>query len=371
VAWALLLGNALACAPGNASGQRDDGEVLYVASAPDGTVARHDPQSGRMLGVSLPGGSGPTRVLAGEGGLLTLALGAPSYGLLTHVAPRGGGWAARPVPLEPGARAAAAATDGGPRAAVVYHPGNDDARAAMQVPPPGLCRLAIVDTRTGAPVRTGPLCATGEVVQSDALAVETGRGASGTVYVGLWRPQEGAGGRVLAIDLSTGTVTAAARLAGVPGALRLIPAAAGGGPSGALYCIETLSADTSGNGDTWRLLRLRGDTLEVEGAAPLQWGLVAPAVSPEGATLYALAAPVSLLRSVVVQVDPDSGQAHVVATLPGLAYGLAVTRDRVFVPEASGDRLWVLDRRGSGTLPPRTVPTSRGAVGLALGPPLE
>src|SRR3712207_3885577 len=110
----------VACTRPDASRQRATGEVLYVANSREGTVTQYDPQTGRRVGGPVPAGRAPMRLLAGEGGLLAMTLGAGAYGRLTHVTRRGG-WEARPVPLEPAAQVTAMAGDGGAWAAIVYH----------------------------------------------------------------------------------------------------------------------------------------------------------------------------------------------------------------------------------------------------------
>jgi hypothetical protein len=418
------------------------------------------------------------RVVAGAGGLLVVSADARQFGMLTHVARRGGVWTARPVALAPGAQVTMLAGSGGPLAAVVYvvpagarvparsGPGVNAATGAALGPV--TCWLAIVDLRSGRAVQTHPACGRDETVTglavvakraqppvtgtapptpagdgvvrpvdapwtANAASTTGGRGEAApaaptpeaTVYVGLWRSPErqrslGAdpaadhdapGGRLLALDAGTGTVLASAPLAGAVHALLPGPhgrrAAATADsqvtsnptaaattpvtPDALLYGIEAVSLDPVGitgaamlpgesDGDCWRLLRLRGDTLEVEHALPLPWALVSPALPADGRALYGLASRRSPTYNTVVEVDLASGAIHQLGVLTGNVLDLAATHERVYASSADDHQLWVLERtrdRRQGWMPAswigrpiHRVPTGRTPTGLALGPVL-
>jgi hypothetical protein len=112
-------------------------------------------------------------------------------GGLTHVVRAGGGWAARPVPLEPGARARLLAAAGD--AAVVAYAGpppapEPDPRTGPS--PAGGCRLALVDLRTDTAAPAPLVCHAGETITGVALErTPDGPGA----YLALAGPQGGRG----------------------------------------------------------------------------------------------------------------------------------------------------------------------------------
>jgi hypothetical protein len=298
---------------------------------------------------------------------------------LTRVALRGGRWVAGPLPLEPGARPLRLAGDGGRYAVVAYAvavaPG-DSGRAASVSP----CRLALIDLRRAAVVRASAACAPGE--QVTALAAGTDEGGP-LAYLGLWGPGRGGGGRIVALDAAAGGVVAAYRLAGPPGrpggpeapaALALAP-----GPDGTgrrLYAL-TAALDAAGapagdlttkmaEAEAWRLLGLHPATLVPESEHPLPRAAVWLAVAPDGRDAYVsdnagTAPPGGLLQ----RVDLTSGATAAIGHRPGLgAAGLAVTADRVYVPDTAGDRLWVIDRAGRSVA---SVPVGRRPLGITLG----
>ena len=195
---------------------------LYVASTGDGTITQLDSASGRVVGAPLPAGPSPWQIATGPGGSL-MALSHPPQGGggLTHLVHTAGGWEARPVPLEPHARPTSLAGDGGPYAAVAYRVQDNDPAVAPQP-----CRLALLDVRLGVVERTSTPCGVADSVLD--LAFE--RDPAGPVaYLAMWRwPAAGGGrgaagaGRVVALDLATGTSAAVLPLAGAP--LLVVPA---------------------------------------------------------------------------------------------------------------------------------------------------
>ena len=101
-------------------------------------------------------------------------------------------------------------------------------------------------------------------------------------------------------------------------------------------------------------------TLAPEGDLPLPAPPGRVALAPDGAAAYALTA----FGTVLLRLDPAAGTVTRLAELPGRAITLAVTRDRIYVPNPYGSEVWALDRR-SGRLA-RTIPVGRGPLGVAL-----
>jgi hypothetical protein len=89
------------------------------------------------------------------------------------------------------------------------------------------------------------------------------------------------------------------------------------------------------------------------------------AVAPEGDAAYVLQ-PRTGGRTTLLHLDLRAGALVPLVTLPGLALGLAVTPERVYVTHADGDEVWVVRRSGQVGA---TIPVGRGPVALALEPP--
>jgi hypothetical protein len=376
----VALGGALltACAPPD-RGAAGAPALLYVANGLDGTVTRLDARSGRALGPALPAGPAPAQVAAGLGGaLVVLAAGPLEPGgptPLTHVAPTAGGWAARAVALEPRATGVLLAGEGGPQAVVAYHAPGPDAGGGGPV-----CRLAVVDARTGDLTRTHTLppavCGPHDSVRSLALA--RGAGAP-TVYLGIWRwPEEGADatpagrGRIVALRADTGAVAGVTPLAGAPE--RLVVAGGAGGTDGAdprLVCLEAEPGPPPAAGapepvpqERRQLLLLDPVAGQVEAVFPVTAPPRAVAVAPDGRHAYLLAT-LDGPRSVLEEVDLSTGAARRLATVPGLSLGIAVVGDRIYVPRSDGAALLVLDRQRGRAV--GTIPVGRRPLGLTLG----
>jgi hypothetical protein len=278
------------------------------------------------------------------------------------------------VPPEPGARVVALAGDGAGRAAVAYEPAGDPAGAGA---PP--CRLALVDLAAEGPrvATAGPVCPPGERAQALALGAAPG---GPVAYLALWAPAGARGdggapqprhGSVVAVDGLTGAPLAVARPDGVPARLALGPAGRG------LYCVvgapgpapeDEARRGVFAGAARWRLLALDPDTLDERRAYPLPGGPVPPvlAVAPEGDAAYVLRGRDGG-RSELLHLDLRAGALAPLVTLPGLALGLAVTPERVYVTHADGDEVWTVQRR-SGRVG-ATLPVGRGPVALALEPP--
>jgi DNA-binding beta-propeller fold protein YncE len=352
---------------------------VYVANGLDGTVSRLDARSGRPAGPPLPAGPTPWRVVVGgDGSLLVLSAGAPGPDALTHVVRRGDRWAARPLPLEAGGYPLHLASAGGRYAVVAYvvRAAAAAGRSAAASP----CRLALIDFRRGAVVRAAAACAPGE--QVTGLAAGTDEGGP-LAYLGLWSAGRAAG-RIVALDAARGGVVAAYPLAGrpggpggpeMPGALALAPAPDGTGRR--LYVLAaTLDPAASPTGDltariagaeAWSLLGLHPTTLMPESERPLPRATVWLTVAPDGRDAYVSDAAGAMTPDARLhRVDLASGAAATIGGPPGLgAAGLAVTADRLYIPDTAGDRLLVTDRAGR---PVTSVPVGRRPLGVALDP---
>jgi hypothetical protein len=170
------------------------------------------------------------------------------------------------------------------------------------------------------------------------------------------------------------------RPAGLPRLVTLAPAPGRAGRR--LYYLVAVpaAADPAGDrsdggpppatavGVRWRLTGVDPATLERESEHDVPDLPVGLAVAPDGDEAYLLTGSESLLsgdRLVRLNLTtglPDRGQ-----VLPGEAQSLAVTRERVYVPNPWGREVWVVDRRGGGLM--RPVAVGHGPVGLALSGP--
>jgi DNA-binding beta-propeller fold protein YncE len=200
------------------------------------------------------------------------------------------------------------------------------------------------------------------------------------VHVGLWRgprPGRPAGhGVVLALDPATGAELGRTELAGAPE--RLVAAAAPDAAGGRLYVVE----GTPGPGERnpglvaapptrWRLLALEPVALTVTGAEPLaadgQEDPPPVAVAPDGARVVVLL-PAGGGRTALVPLDAATGAPGPAVLLPAEALGgLVVTAERVYVPDALGHGVWVVDPRRGRLL--ERVPAGRGPLAITLSPP--
>ena len=353
--WLLAL-VAAGCAAPPADRQGGDPPALYVASGAEGTVTRLDAATGRALGPPLPAGPAPGQLVPGPGGrVLVRSIGGARQRELTLVAPAGTAPAARPIPLDARADAAQIAGDGGPFAVAAYRvpagaAGSERARAP--------CRLALVDLLSGRIARTHAFGATGDVPYGVALEP----GPAGLVaHVALWRradPESGgpAGGRLESIEAETGATLAVSALAGVPGQVLLAPAPGGREPR--LYCVEGLGgtepegADAVAGAARWRLLRLHPATLRPEGEYLFDELPRWLSITADGANAYALAGPdrrrggPPAAATTVLHADLDTGATGPLGRVPGPGIGgLAVTAERLYAPDTTGDGVAVLRRR--------------------------
>ena len=121
----------------------------------------------------------------------------------------------------------------------------------------------------------------------------------------------------------------------------------------------------------WRLLALEPVALIVTAATPLAAdGEDAPppvAVDPDGARVVVLLRAAGR-RTELVPLDAATGVAGAAVVLPGEALGgLLVTAGRVYVPDALGHGVWIVDHRRGRRL--ETVPAGRGSLAITLSPP--
>ena len=349
--------------------------MLYVANGADGTVARLDAASGRPLGPPLPAGPVPWQLVAGaHGGLVVLSGGASPR--LTHLVRASDGWAAHPLRLEAGAVGGHLVGDGA-YAAAAYHVPADDPTAAAR------CRLALIDLRAGAIVRAFTACAPGDFLR--ALALEDGPGGP-IAYLALWRGAGRAGGgalpgrsRLAAVHRGHRRRARGAAPGGGAGAPRAGPPVPAG-PSRRLVLVEArgraepVDTDESQAPDVtslgrWHLVALDPETLAPEGEFAVPHYPQGVAVAPDGRHAYWLAGPWTLgVRTPLLRTDLATGATQLQADVPGPGFGsLAVTAERVYVPNPEGSEVSVVERR-TGALT-RRIPVGRRPVGIALGRP--
>jgi hypothetical protein len=102
----------------------------------------------------------------------------------------------------------------------------------------------------------------------------------------------------------------------------------------------------------------------VEAVYPIAAPTRALAVAPDGRGAYLLAA-LDGPRGVLTHVDLATGATRRLATVPGLILDVAVTDDRIYLPQADRDALLALDRRGGRVM--ATIPVGRRPLGVTLG----
>ena len=358
--------------------------VVFVASGRGGAVYRLDPVTGAALGPPLPVPGSPQQLAPAPGGgvlvlSMTLGAAAPACRLSRLAAPGAAAraWAAYPLPLPPAPCTQVLLAGAGRRYAVVAVPAERDPAAALgdDAPlssPPG--RLLVFDLVAPAPAGRPAVREVSPWPRGAAVtAVAAADGPDGAVvYVGLWgraAPAAAAGrGAVLAVDPATGAVLGRAESAGAPERLVLAPAPGGAGRR--LYAVEgTPGPDERYSGTVgepparWRVLTLDPVALTVTAAAPLATvgGDAAPplAAAPDGARLFALGR-AGGGRSALQTLDAATGAVGPAIALPGEALGgLLATDARVYVPDALGHGVWVVDHRRGHLL---------GAVDVGRGP---
>lgn len=338
------------------------GPTLYLANGRESTIVPVDTAVGRASGPPMPGGPAPWQMAPGpDGSLLVLSIAPRDASQMTYISRTEAGWGARPVELEPMARPAYLAGEGR-YSAVAYHlpdpiPGSPTPR----------CRLALVGLNAGEVEATQAACSVFESVF--AVAVDTW--PSGPVaYLGIWHwPHQGddgqwvvGRGRIVAVDARSGAIVAPAPLNGAPLSMSLTSGPHRSGRR--LYVVET-NPGPGGDYDApdhWRLRGLDPWTLDPlfdrTLGEPPHWLTVAP----DGDQAYYFIADSNTL----VHVELSSGARRRLSLLPGAGLGLAVTEDKLFIPNPEGHELWVVDRRAGQFR--RPIDVGRHPIGLALRP---
>ena len=93
----------------------------------------------------------------------------------------------------------------------------------------------------------------------------------------------------------------------------------------------------------------------------------AVAATPDGARVVVLLRAAGR-RTALVSLDTATGAASRAVSLPGEALGgLVVSAERVYVPDALGHGVWVVDHRQGRLLD--KVPAGRGPLAITLSPP--
>jgi hypothetical protein len=356
-----LLALLLAACAGPAPGAAGGGRTLFVANGEEATLSRLDSASGRVTGPPLPTGRAPWQIATGaNGSLLVLSISPRHSAELTYIARQSGGYASRSINLEPKAREGQMASDGR-YAVVAYHlPGPATPSAQPR------CRMAVVDLEAGALLATYQACDAFESVFT--LAVEPGP-AGPSAYLGIWRwphVREGGvwapgAGRLVVLNALSGAVQDVLPLDGAPSAASV--AAGPHGEARRLYLVETRPGPESEytSPERWSLLTLDPVTLEERSRRLLSEPPLWLTVAPDGADAYYAIGGSNLL----MHVDLTTGVVRQLAALPGMGLGMAVTHDRLFVPNPTSNEVWVVDRRSGRRLRPFLA--GRHPIGLALG----
>ena len=367
-------------------------DALLVASGRAGAVHRLDPAGGRLLGAPLPVPGNPHQIAPAPAGGAVVLSRAPGRGCrLTHLAPPGDAragqpWVGRPLLSlpEPQPCTLAHLAGDGRRFAVVAIPAPPGAPgpAAQRGAPGPACRLLVFDLAGPAPEAARPPRELTPCPPDTLLtAVAAHDGPEGPrLHVGVWRAprpeRPGGSGLLLAIDPATGAVLARAELPGAPE--RLVGAPAPDRAGRRLYAVEGAPGPEERDPGRigaprprWRLLALEPVALTVTGAVPLAAdGEEAPpavAIAPDGARAFVLVRAAGR-HSALLALDATTGAAGPALLLPGEALGgLVATPERVYVPDALGRSVWVVDLRSWRFL--GSVPAGEGPVAITRSPP--
>ena len=367
-----------ACAP-HSPGSAAPSKAVYALRGADGTVTKVDLTTGR---AGRPSGEIDPRPLlmapGPDGSLVLVSRVNQTDDGLTVLQALPGGRVVRRMTLPALSGDARLASDGG-RYAVVAHGALAEAsreRFAHRSGSDWRCHVSVIDLQADTAIRTFPLCLDGELVTG--LAVDSGPTRT-LLFAGLsrYRPsgdRSGAaasGGRVIAMDVHTGTVVSTFLTGSAVGALAVVRAGDGlddrRQATRRLYVVERAGGleDEHAPGGGWRLIGLDPHWLTVEHVQPLNFPLRRLAPAPDGMTLYAIS---DTGRS-LVEVDLANRSDRGVAQLPAEALDLLATHDRVIVASvpdwtpASSAGLWQFDRR---TRRVSTLGNVRGAIALAV-----
>lgn len=374
VSVALVLAIAVSCTPPRGAAGLPQ-ELLYVVNNLDGTVTAVDIGRGRPHGDPAPAGPMPWAVAPGPPGSFLVWSSSPTrYGDLTLVSLINGTWAARPMSVRPQTRTIRVAS-GGQWALVISH---DLPSTATPAPRDSVqCTISLIDVGAGAVQSARPLaCSPRDVLTSVAFdaALQAGSGVL-TAYLGLWTPdspgtglgESGGGGRdrLVAVSVETGAVVGGVPLAGAPTLLTIEPAPGRLGQR--LYVVEAVPDHDTYDG--WRLVGRSLADLHSESEIRLPEGVLALKVTPDGERAYALAPrspapPPARITSRVLDLDLTTGTVSTLVALPGRGLDLAMASERLYIPHAEGNEVWVVDRRRGILL--RPVRVGRYPVSLAL-----
>jgi DNA-binding beta-propeller fold protein YncE len=114
--------------------------------------------------------------------------------------------------------------------------------------------------------------------------------------------------------------------------------------------------------DRWLVRGFDPLTLSPTGTLTLPGAAWRVTFAPGGEEAYALAASGATL----LRLDLAAGNVTPLAGVPRRAVTLAVTDERVYVPDPFGSEVWALDRDSGRLL--QAIPVGRGPTGIALGP---
>jgi hypothetical protein len=177
---------------------------------------------------------------------------------------------------------------------------------------------------------------------------------------------------VVAVQALTGAPGATAQLTGAPSLLAVAPAPGGAGQR--VYAVEALPGredarpppgETGVPADRWRLVGLDPESLAPLSHAALPAPPLALALAPDGGHAYVLAgAGGPLSGSVVLEVDLTGGGARPLATVPGPGLGgLAVSGERLYIPQPDAAVVWAIDRHRGALL--EAIPVGRAPIAIA------
>jgi DNA-binding beta-propeller fold protein YncE len=381
LAAAMAIAIAVGCAP-STRGAAGAPPRLLVLNAGDATLSRVQADGGRTAepaetaAAAVPGPPGPWQLAPGPGGAAAvLSLTGRDAAGLTLVSRSDKGWATRPAALEAGAIVSHVAGDG--RAIVAAYTVPGPAPAGTGGRSEQRCRLALVDPLRGVTGAAQSVCAPGEAVLS--LAVAAGSRGQPVAYLGTWReaqPDPTAarggppGGRIVAVDATTGTVIGTVPVAAIAATLAVVPAQPGAGARLLCGCgfpdVDRLGRDDLREAVTqWQVVEWDAETLALAAVYPLPRRAHALAAAPDGGAAYALlgGTDVGTLAS-LLRLDLSGGAVQTLAVLTGRAAGLAVDAEHVYVPQLDGHAIWVVDRQRGRLV--RTVPTAPRPIAIAL-----
>jgi hypothetical protein len=170
----------------------------------------------------------------------------------------------------------------------------------------------------------------------------------------------GGAGRLIAVDALSGKTLNVLSLQGAPSNTLL-----GSGPyrvDQRLYVVETVPGPESeySSPQRWNVTSLDPVTLETLSQLTMAEMPLWLAIDDDGLNAYFTIGGTNSL----MHLNLVSGAVRHLATLPGFGLGMAVSHDRVFVPNPEGSELWVIDRRTGRRRPPLAV--GRHPIGVVI-----